>query len=64
MLPLNIGPVVIKKDGEPLLYLTGDMSSCSREKILRYFCVPKEGTRAPTLKGCLVYSILDEQNRG
>jgi hypothetical protein len=47
-----------KKDFEPLLDFTGAMSSCSREKIL---FVPEEGTRAPTLKGGLVYSILDEQ---
>ncbi len=47
-----IGPVPrtrsYEKDDEPLLNLTGTMSSCSREKVL--LCTyTKEGTRVPSL---------------
>ncbi len=47
------GPLVIKKDDEPLLNLTGAMSRCSREKVL--MCTQKRGTRVPSLNtGALV----------
>jgi hypothetical protein len=34
LLLCQVGPVVIKKDDEPLLNLTGAMSRCSRAKVL------------------------------
>jgi MFS family permease len=39
------GPVVIKKDDELLLNLTGTMSRCSREKVL--ICAQKRELESP-----------------